>query len=253
MRVAGIITARGGSKGVPRKNIVDLAGRSLLSYTADAALGSKLTRVIVSTDDDEIASEARRCGLETPFMRPAELARDETPTLPVLQHAVAWMEHAGERYDAFCILQPTHPFRQSQDIDRCVDLLVESGADSVMTIARVPDEFNPHWTYWMDPSGSLRLTTGEPAPIPRRQDLPPAFHREGSVYITRRDVLMQQHSLYGQRTVGLLVDQDKRVNIDTMQDLEQARAVLNNAGLNKAVLNKAVLNKAGLNKQEHPR
>ncbi len=95
-----------------------------------------------------------------------------------------------------------------------------------MTIARVPDDFNPHWTYVMDDDGAMRLTTGESTPIPRRQDLPPVYHREGSVYVTRRDVLMQQNTIYGDRVVGLLVDEQNRVNIDTLDDLQLARAVV---------------------------
>ena len=227
MRVAGLIPARGGSKGVPKKNIVDLGGRSLLSYTAESALASKrLSRIIVSTDDEAIAAEARRCGLETPFMRPEELARDDTPSLPVFQHAVRWLEESGDTFDAICTLQPTHPFRSAQDIDRCIELLESSDADAAMTIARVPDDYNPHWTYLMDSGGSLRLTMGESAPIPRRQDLPPVYHREGSVYVTRRDVLMEGNSIYGDRVVGLLVEEEDRINIDTPRDLEQARAVV---------------------------
>lgn len=231
MRVIGIITARGGSKGVPRKNLAQLSGRSLLSYTAESALeSSRLDRVIVSTDDEEIAEEARQCGIETPFMRPAELAQDNTPTLPVLQHAAEWLEQHDEHYDAICLLQPTHPFRRGADIDACIDLLDTSGADAVVTIARVPDEYNPHWAYFMDTDGELKLSTGESTPIPRRQDLPAAYHREGSVYVMRRDVLMNQNSLYGNRLMGLLVDSEGRVNIDTPADLEQAKVVLSQQG-----------------------
>src|ERR1019366_1810409 len=101
---------------VPRKNIRLLAGKPLLQYTAEAALGSKcLTRVILSTEDAEIAAVARKCGLEVPFMRPLDLARDDTPTLPVLQHAVRTLEETGARYDAICLLQPTNPFRRAHD------------------------------------------------------------------------------------------------------------------------------------------
>ncbi|WP_442508746.1 cytidylyltransferase domain-containing protein [Novipirellula sp. SH528] len=227
MRVLGIITARGGSKGVPRKNLAKIGGRSLLSYTAAAARESRhLTRTVISTDDNEIAEEAVRCGVELPFMRPAELARDETPTMPVLQHAVQKLEEAGEQYDAICILQPTHPFRSADDIDRCVELLASSEADAVMTIAAVPAEFNPHWTYFMDDNGGLRIATGESTPIARRQELPPAYHREGSVYVTRRDVLMLQNSLYGKHVLGVPVDPEFRVNIDTMDDFRRAEALM---------------------------
>jgi CMP-N,N'-diacetyllegionaminic acid synthase len=148
------------------------------------ALGAKrLARVILSTEDKEIAEIGRRCGLAVPFMRPAELARDDTPSLPVLQHAVQTLEGTGERYDAICLLQPTNPLRQSSDIDACIQLLDETGADSVVTVLPVPHQYNPHWVYFRDDHGFLRLSTGEDAPVSRRQSLPPAFHREGSVYL----------------------------------------------------------------------
>jgi len=227
MRVLGVIPARGGSKGIPRKNVRLLAGRPLLEYTAEAALASRrLSRVILSTDDEEIAAAGRRCGIETPFLRPAELAADATPTLLVLQHAVRLLEQCGDRYDAICLLQPTNPLRRADEIDGCVDLLEQEGADAVVTILPVPAEYNPHWVYFRDDGGFLRLSTGEADPVPRRQDLPPAFHREGSVYVTRREVLMKQNSLYGTRLVGYLLDPAASVNIDGPEDWERAQAFL---------------------------
>ena len=227
MRVLGIITARGGSKGIPRKNIRLLAGRPLLQYTAEAALTSKsLARVILSTEDPEIAEVGRQCGLDVPFTRPAELALDNTPTLPVLQHAVRVLEVRGERYDAVCLLQPTAPFRRSEDIDACIDLLTKTDANSVFTVLAVPPEHNPHWVYFRDDQGFLRLSTGETAPIPRRQLLPSAFHREGSVYVTRRDVLMEQNSLYGSKVAGYLIDSSRSVNLDSLEDWEKAERML---------------------------
>ena len=191
MRVLGIVTARGGSKGVPGKNIRPLRGKPLLAWTAEAALGAtRLARTILTTDDPAIAEVGRACGLNVPFLRPAELATDAAATLPVLQHAVAHLEAAGERFDAICLLQPTHPFRAPSLIDACVDRFVASGADSLVTVLPVPTEHNPHWVYFADAAGDLHLATGEREPIPQRQALPPAFHREGSVYIMRRDVLV---------------------------------------------------------------
>lgn len=227
MRVLGVVTARGGSKGVPRKNITELHGRPLLAYTADAARDSKkLTRTILSTDDQEIADVGARCGLETPFLRPAELAQDTTPTLPVLQHVVRELESGGEHYDAVCLLQPVCPLRTAQMIDDCIDLLDRTGADSVVTMLPVPSDFNPHWVYQRAEDGSMRLFTGEANPIPRRQDLPPAFHREGSVYVTRRSVLMDGNSLFGTRLQGLVVDPGDAVNIDLPEDLQAAERML---------------------------
>ena len=227
MRILGIIPARGGSKGIPRKNIRPLCGKPLLQYTAEAARAAKrLSRVILSTEDEEIAVLGRCCGVEVPFLRPQELAADATPTLPVIQHAVEWLERHGEHFDAVCLLEPTSPFRQPGTIDACIDLLAQTGADSVVTVLPVPPEYNPHWVYFRDDQGLLRLSTGEDAPISRRQLLPPAFHREGSVYVTRRDVLMEKNSLYGSKVAGYPMHPSRSVNIDTMADWERAEAFL---------------------------
>jgi CMP-N-acetylneuraminic acid synthetase len=226
MRVLGIVTARGGSKGVPRKNVRELAGRPLLVWTAEAAHAAKLlARIVLTTDDEEIAEVGRRAGLDVPFMRPAELAQDSTPSLPVLQHVVATLEAAGDRYDATCLLQPTNPLRAPDTIDRCIELLETSGADSVVTILPVPAEYNPHWVFFQDASGALVPAMSGPL-IARRQELPPAFHREGQVYVTKRDVLMERNSLYGARTIGYPIDPATAVNIDTPEDWTRAEALL---------------------------
>jgi CMP-N-acetylneuraminic acid synthetase len=227
MRVLGVITARGGSKGVPRKNIRLLSGKPLLAWTAGAALAARrLTRVILSTEDAEIARVGRDCGLEVPFLRPPELAQDTTPTIPVLQHAVRELEGGGDRFDAICLLQPTSPLRTAAVIDGCIALFETSGADSVVTVLPVPHEHNPHWVYFEDGQGYLRLSTGEAAPLPRRQMLPAAWHREGSVYVVRRDVLMIAGSLYGERLCGYRMDAELSVNIDTVEDFERAEHLM---------------------------
>lgn len=227
MRVLGLVPARGGSKGVPRKNVRPLGGRPLLAWTAEAALGARtLARVVLSTDDAEIAEVGRACGLDVPFLRPPELARDDTPTLPMMQDVVGRLEAEGERFDAICLLQPTNPFRRSADVDACVDRLVDSGADAVVSVLAVPAEHNPHWVYFRDADGALRLATGEAQPLPRRQLLPAAFHREGSVYVTRRDVLMERGSLYGDRVLGHEMDPARSVNIDTLADWARAEALV---------------------------
>lgn len=232
MRVLGIIPARGGSKGVPRKNIRLLAGKPLLAYTAAAALAARrLDRVILSTDDEEIAAVGRQYGLEAPFLRPAELATDAAPTLPVVRHAVRFVESQGDRFDAVCLLQPTSPLRPASTIDGCIELLEASGADCVVTVLPVPAEYNPHWVYFRNPDGTLRLSTGEAAPIPRRQELPEAFHREGSVYVTRRNVVMEEGSLYGRRIAGYAVNGPASVNIDSLEDWARAEALAAGSGL----------------------
>lgn len=227
MTTLGVVPARGGSTGIPRKNLISVLGRPLLAFTAEAALASRrLSRVILSTDDEEIAAVGRSYGLDAPFLRPAALAKDDTPTLPVLQHAVAWMEEHGARFDCICLLEPTTPLRRAEDIDGCIELLEQSGADAVVTILPVRHNYNPHWVYFRDQDDCLRLSTGEAAPIPRRQNLPPAFHRDGSVYVTRRDVLMEANSLYGKRLIGYPMDPAASVNIDEPKDLELLEHIL---------------------------
>jgi CMP-N,N'-diacetyllegionaminic acid synthase len=218
MKVLGLITARGGSKGVPRKNIRLLCGKPLLAYTAETALQSQtLSRVVLSTEDEEIAAVGRRFGLDVPFMRPPELAQDATPSLPVVRHAVLELERSGDFYDAVCLLQPTNPLRRFEDIDACVRLLFESEADSVISVLPVPHEYNPHWVF-LSNGGALSLALGGGEPIARRQDLPLAFHRDGSVYVTRRDTLVNRNSLYGEKICGCELKPQFSANIDTEED-----------------------------------
>jgi CMP-N,N'-diacetyllegionaminic acid synthase len=233
MKVLGLITARGGSKGVPRKNIRLLCGKPLLAYTAETALKSqKFMRVILSTEDEEIAEIGRQYGLEVPFMRPAELAEDTTPTLPVVQYTLQKLEADGDRFDAICLLQPTNPLRRAVDIDNCIEILEKTNADSVVSILPVPAEYNPKWVYWQNGDGSLALSTGETEPIPRRQDLPAAYHRDGTIYLTRKDVI-NSGSLYGLKIYGYEIETRYSANIDTEEDWRAVETVINNLRVNK--------------------
>jgi CMP-N,N'-diacetyllegionaminic acid synthase len=228
MKVLGIIPARAGSKSVPRKNIRLLCGKPLLAYTAESALRSKLlSKVILSTEDNEIAEIGTALGLDVPFLRPAELAEDTTPTLPVALHALQQMEIVGERFDAVCLLQPTSPLRRPKDIDACIELLKTSGADSVISVSLVPLEYNPKWVYWKNAHGEMVLSTGESSPVPRRQDLPPAFHREGSVYVTRTETITSKQSLYGETVQGYEIPAEFSSNIDTQRDWEEIESRMN--------------------------
>jgi CMP-N-acetylneuraminic acid synthetase len=220
LRVLGIVTARGGSKGLPRKNIAPVLGRPLLAYTAEAALASRrLTRVVLSTDDEEIARVGRSCGLEVPFMRPPELARDDTPTLPVLQDVVRRLEAAGQRYDAVFTLQPTNPLRRAEDIDGAVELLENTGADSVISFVDVGEK-HPARMKFIEPDGRVvDPPFAETMEGQRRQDLPKLYIREGSVYLTRRDVLMEQNSLKGRNCRAWIVPPERALNIHTPLDL----------------------------------
>jgi CMP-N-acetylneuraminic acid synthetase len=226
MRVLGLVPARAGSKGIPGKNLRELGDRPLLAWTAATATAAeRLDRLVLSTEAEAIAEVGRRLGLETPFLRPAELAADDTPMLAVVTHALATLAEQGDDYDAVCLLQPTSPFRREGLVDECVERLEGSGADAVVTVAPVPDEYNPHWVFETDDSGHLRLATGDIEPIPRRQDLPPTVHRDGSVYVTRTETV-RSGSLYGPRLVGVRVDPTTTVNLDDEADWERAEALV---------------------------
>lgn len=231
MRVLGLIPARGGSKGVPRKNVRELGGKPLIGHTIDAALAAtRVDRVLVSTEDAEIASVARSLGADVPFLRPDSLAEDATPMLPVLVHAIESLSAEGWMPDALCLLQPTFPFRRAEDIDACIEMFEARNVDCVISVHRVPHQFNPHWVYLKGPDGDLHLSTGEAEPIPRRQELPAAFHRSGAVYVSRAPLILERGTLYGDRVLGYETPADRSCNIDTLEDWARAEALVADPG-----------------------
>jgi CMP-N-acetylneuraminic acid synthetase len=224
LKILGIITARGGSKGIPGKNLKPLAGRALLAYTIDAARQSgALDRVILSTEDAAIADAGRALGCEVPFLRPAELANDDTPHLPVIQHAARWMrEQAGYDAGAVMILQPTSPLRSADDITAAARLLESSGADSVVSVSEVSAHAHPMRMLRVDDRGhAVLFATGEPVRrrINRRQDLPQAWVMNGAIYACRTSVLFDaEPSLYGDRVAAYAMPAERSVSIDDVED-----------------------------------
>jgi CMP-N-acetylneuraminic acid synthetase len=228
VRVLGIITARGGSKGIPRKNLAPVAGRPLLYYTAAAAFAAKsIDRLVLSTDDSEIADVGRQLGLDVPFMRPEHLSRDDTPTLPVLQDVVRKLENLeASRFDAIYTLQPTNPLRLASDIDGAVALLEETGADSVISFVDV-GERHPARMKRIDEQGRVSDPPfAEQFEGQRRQELPKLYLRDGSVYLTRREVLMEQHSIKGKDCRAWLIPAQRSLNVDEAVDLYLAEQLL---------------------------
>lgn len=224
MKILGVIPARGGSKGVPGKNIINVGGKPLLAYTAEAALSAKqLCRVVLSTDTEEIAAVGKSCGLEVPFLRPAELAKDSTPTIDVLRHLLKAFSEQGEHYDALCLLQPTSPFRDSEMIDNACGQYIKQKADTLLSVLPIPHQYHPDWALLGENSEMIRWANGQLNPPTRRQELRPAFHREGSIYIARTQLILDQATLYGERMIAYVVEADASVNIDTFEDLDQAR------------------------------
>lgn len=222
MRILGVIPARGGSKGIPYKNIKELGGKPLIQYTTEVALRSPfLTEVIVSTEDKKIAAVAKEAGAKVPFTRPAVLAQDDTPTLPVILHAVDFFKEQGIDFDAVCLLQVTTPFRTIGFLNKAIQKFMNSGNDSLISVLEVPYEYNPHWTFTVH-RNTLQIATGEKEIIPRRQELPKAYHRDGSIYITKTSVLQEKKSLYGETISYIESDKETYVNIDTPSDWEKA-------------------------------
>ncbi|MEN8884633.1 MAG: acylneuraminate cytidylyltransferase family protein [Flavobacteriaceae bacterium] len=223
MKVLGIIPARGGSKGVPRKNIKMLVNKPLLQYTSEVALESNyIDALVLSSDDDEIIEVAKSLGVEVPFKRPVDLSVDSSPTLPVIQHALAYYKSIGQEFDAICLLQVTSPFRTVAFLDNAIKKFINVGTDSLVSVKEVPHEYNPHWVFEETVDGNLKIATGETKIISRRQELPKAYHRDGSLYITKTSVILEQNSLYGQSISYIESPKEWYVNIDTMEDWEKA-------------------------------
>ena len=227
MRILGLIPARGGSKGVPNKNVKLLAGKPLLQYTSDIALKSNLlSKVILSSDSDSIIKTALSLGIEVPFKRPENLAEDKSPTLPVILHALDYLEKQGSFFDAVCLLQVTSHFREVAFLNEAIETFTKSKSDSLISVLEVPHEYNPHWTFESKDKNHLLIATGEKEIISRRQDLPKAYHRDGSIYITKVSVLKEQNSLFGQSISYIESPKEFYVNIDTMKDWEKAELMV---------------------------
>lgn len=213
LNILAIIPARGGSKGVPRKNIRLLCGKPLIAYTIEAALSSKrIDKVVVSTEDEEIAEIARECGAEI-IMRPVELADDSAPTEPVLEHAVKYLkETEGYRADVIVLLQPTSPLRNSQHIDDALDTFFNNKYDSLLSVCP------SHSFLW-------RIDNKGPYPLnydfksrPRRQDRQPEYRENGAIYITKYDILMKDHNRLGGRIGWYIMQEEHSWEIDTEFD-----------------------------------
>lgn len=229
-QVLSLIPARGGSKSIPRKNIRPFAGHPLIAYSIAAGLASgRISRVIVSTDDEEIAATARQYGAETPFLRPKELAQDDTPDLPVFQHALNWLrEHEGYQPEIVVQLRPTSPFRSVRHIDTAVQRLLEQPkADSVRTVC-TPFQ-NPFKMWRLGENGYMRplmqINHPEPYNLPR-QSLPEVYWQTGYVDAAWADTILSKNSMTGERILPLVIDASEWVDIDSPDDWRRAERLL---------------------------
>ena len=231
MKVIAIIPARGGSKSIPRKNIRTFAGKPLIAHTIELAMSSTLiTRVLVSTDDQEIADISRQFGAEVPFLRPAEFAQDDTPDWPVFNHALRWLSE-NEHYECDIVvhLRATTPNRRVQTVDRAIDRFISSPEIDSMRSLR-PAEYSPYKMVLIRADGYI-----EPVVIPPncknelwnmpRQALPQAYQGDGYIDITRPRVILERQSMLGEKTLPFIIDEPV-IDIDYEEDLRRAEQIL---------------------------
>ncbi|WP_250868560.1 cytidylyltransferase domain-containing protein [Methanococcoides seepicolus] len=214
IKTIAIIPARGGSKGIPRKNIKELCGKPLIGHIIETALNVKeIDRVIVSTEDAEIAEVAQKFGAEVPFIRPEELARDETPTLPVLQHTIKYLEE-NENYnpDIVVLLYTTSPLLNHERIFEGIKLLKEGNFDSVLSVV----EDRGH--YWIEKESNYERLY--PIQLKNRQLTKSLFKENGAIYICKRDLLMEENTIVGENVGFLVMEERESVDIDEPLDFE---------------------------------
>lgn len=230
MSILAIIPARGGSKALPGKNVKLLAGRPLIAWTVEAALNAScgIADIIVSTDSESIAEAARTAGASVPFLRPSTIAQDDTPTLPVIQHAVLEMEADRDNpYDWVLTLQPTSPLRTAADIEASVALARNSDppCDSVIAVTERPGEHPRLAKFEQD--GVLKPFIGDSLEGIRRQDCtPPALFNNGAIYLTRRDVVMKQNAILGERALPYCMPLSRSIDIDDLLDFKMTEMIL---------------------------
>lgn len=234
--VLGIIPARGGSKSVPRKNIKLLGGKPLLFYMLTAALQSKyLDRVVVSSEDDEILSVAKKYGGEKVVLRrPKQLARDKTPDVPMLQHAVKAVEKIdGHAYDYVVQLHVTTPFVTCEDIDAALGMLLQSSAESVVSVCQV-NEYHPIKMKKIVDGRLVQFVKGlEEHSTARRQDYEPVFWRNGGLYASKRHIVMEDGRVFGDHVLPYIMPPERSVDMNSVIDFWTAEAVLKNMKVSK--------------------
>ena len=236
MKILAVIPARGGSKRLPGKNIRPLSGKPLIVHTIEAALeaGDLLHRVMVSTDDPDIERVSRAVGAEVPFLRPVDLSGDATPSLAVVQHAARFVENNdGIRLDWVLLLQPTSPLRTAADIRASIELARETECTAVVSVAEA-NRAHPFLMKRIEGGRLLPFHDGQPV-VHRSQDLEPtAYLLNGAIYLTRRDILLEGDSLYGDAVAPYVMPRERSIDVDTEEDLLLAEIFMNRRALRAA-------------------
>ena len=218
-KILAVITARGGSKGVPGKNIRALCGKPLIAWTIEAARESKyIDRTVLSSEDDKIIQVAREWNCEAPFVRPRELALDTTPGIEPLLHAVQNLPG----FDYVVLLQPTSPLRKASDIDGCIELCMRSQATTCVSL--VEAEESPYWMYRMNKNNQLSAVIAND--FKRRQDLPPTYLVNGAIYVAEIQTLVRERVLINDKTIGFIMPRERSLDIDRESDFDEAQTLL---------------------------
>ena len=225
-KILAIIPARGGSKRIPKKNIKKLNGKHIIIYTIEAALQSKYQmRIIVTTDDKETARISKEHGAEVPFIRPKNLAQDETATLPVLQHTINYLRNKANYYpEIIVLLQPTSPFRQAKHIDEAFDLFLNNEVDSIVSLCEA--DYSPYWLRRIDKYGRVFPLLECKQKYKRIQDEPKVYRLNGAIYITKVDIIMKSNKLLGSNTMAYIMKKEYSIDIDTDLDFKLAQLIL---------------------------
>jgi len=219
--ILAIIPARGGSKGIPHKNIIDLLGKPLIAWTIEASLNSKyITKTIVSSDDDEILKISQQFGAQT-IKRPSNLAQDETPSEPVIEHV---LDTLTEKFEYIILLQPTSPLRDHIDIDNAFKHLFQSQATALISVNKINNKILK--AFIKNENGYIQGITNNKFPFSRRQDLPDTVISNGAIYIIKTDSFCSNKSLLTNQTIPYLLSEEKSKDIDILADLKNIRDYL---------------------------
>lgn len=228
MKVVALICARGGSKGLRGKNIRPLAGRPLITWAIQQALGvDRVGRVIVSTDSQEIATVAREVGAEVPFLRPAELATDDSPEWLVWRHAIDYLRKSdGSAPDALLVVPPTAPLREVSDLDRCLDAFENTGADVVITVTDA--HRSPYFNMvTVQPDGAVRVVIPPNAIIARRQEAPAVYDMTTVAYVAKPSFVTERNGVFDGRVASVHIPPERAIDIDSLLDFRIAECLMN--------------------------
>ncbi len=226
-RILGIIPARAGSVGLPQKNILPLLGRPLIVWTIEKAIASKyLDRVIVSTDNEEIAAVSMNYGAYVPFIRPEELSTGNAKAINVIMHSIDYFLSNNEFYDLVMLLQPTSPLRITQDIDNAVEYLFSKGAQSVVSVCE--SEYHPYLMNILPPDGNMESFLRPEAINSNRQELSVFYRLNGAIYLAYCDYLKSSMSFTGRGTFAYIMPQERSIDIDSLLDFKVAEALMTN-------------------------